>query len=351
MKVIVYLSLYSLLLNTAFAADKKITFRDYLFDHYANFFHSKFRVAVDGWNTNHKNPNKLLALVENKKDRQALEKGLIESGIKKFPKLVKSKKGYVYDGKDITVTFSIVDAFEGQVWINNKKFKVNPGESVEARAARMATFMKTSSFNPFPFIEDAHAIIPCGGLCWGALFVATIAAGVAVYNSAMNVVGGGDDYEQLKRMSEDIKGSAAKCKEEHLRVSVYSTNLHSYKTTAPGNYQTFKILRKILKEEANPDLRDIKDHLYLVFGKDISDCKKFAKKLHGSASLTERRLTFLSTIEGEVCKDYEELSSCLDEFAQIHYSHQGKRNNNATKYNEDLGVYGDQSPIGIGSEQ
>ncbi len=351
MKAIVYLSLYTMLFNTAFAGQKKIEFRDYLFDHYANFFHSKFRTAVDGWNANTKNPKNLLSLVENKNDRAALEKGLIESGVKKLPALVRGKKGYSYKTKDVTLSFSIVDAFEGRVWIDGKKFLVKPGESVAERAARMATFMKTGSINPFPFIDDAHAIIPCGGFCWGTLFVATIMAGVALYNSAMDVVDGGRTYEQLSKMRDEIKKSATQCKEEHLSVSVYSTNLHSYKNTAPGNYQTFKVLRKILKEESRPDLTAIKDHLYKTFGKDISGCKNFAKKLHDSAPLTERRLTFLSTIEAEVCSDYEKLSTCLDEFAKVHYSHQGKRNNNATKYNEDLGVYGDESPIGIATEQ
>lgn len=352
MKVFVCLSVYAMLINSVFAASKKkIEFKDYLFDHYATYFHSKFRTAVDGWNANHQKATQLLALIDNKKDRAALEKGLVESGVKKLPKLDKKGKSYVYKTKELTLKFSIVDAFEGRVWINGKKFQVRPGESVAKRAARMATLLKTASINPFPFVQDAHALIPCGGFCWGALFVGTVVAGTSVHNRAMHVIGGGSTHDQLEQMRDDIKKSAAQCKEEHLRVSVYSTNLHSYKTTAPGNYQTFKVLRKILKEEASPDLNDIKDHLYKVFGKDISGCHKFAKKLHRSAPLTERHTTFLTTIEEEVCKDYEELSTCLDSFAEVHRSHQGKRNNDFIKYNEELGVYGDQSPIGIGTAQ
>jgi len=150
-------------------------------------------------------------------------------------------------------------------------------------------------------------------------------------------------------MKDDIKASAAKCKEEHLQVSVYSTNLHSYKSTAPGNYQTFKVLRKIIKEESDPDLSDIMGHLYKVFGKEIDGCKDFAKKLHYSSPFYDRG--FLSNLEEEVCDDYQALSSCLDDFAKVHYSHQGKRNNGFIKYNEDLGVYGDQSPIGLGTSE
>jgi len=143
MKVFVYLSLYTLLMNSAFAAGKKkIEFREYLIDHYATFFHSKFKSTIDTWNSNHKSPKKLLSLVPNQKDKDYLEKGLVESGIKKFPKLERTEKGYFYKTKDVTLSFKIEDAFDGHVWVNGKKFKLVTEESAEDRAQRLATIQK-----------------------------------------------------------------------------------------------------------------------------------------------------------------------------------------------------------------
>ncbi|MCO4794390.1 MAG: hypothetical protein KC493_11790 [Bacteriovoracaceae bacterium] len=349
-KLLAYLSVYLLIFNSAYAGQKKIQFKDYLIDHYARYFHNNFSDSISNWNKNADTPKKLLKLVS-KKDRSFIEKGLIESGIKKMPKFTRTGKIWSLKAGSATLKFKITDVFDGYAWVNGKKVNLEPSKSASERAKSLAKVLRTkTSHFPIPLINDAHALIPCGGLCWGILIGATVVAGAALIGN-LRANRSERDYRMLSKMRDEIKQSALSCEEEHLKVSVYSTNLHSYKTTAPGNYKTFKVLRKILKEQVDPDLSDIKKHLYKSFGREFSTCKGFAKELHGNAPLSESSTTFLSTIEEEVCRDYEKLSECLDEFVEVHNSHQGKRNNNSIKYNEQLGVYGDESPIGLGTEQ
>lgn len=311
---------------------------------YANAFTTAFHQSIEHYNNNVRTPQKIVDLLDNKEDRKYMN-GLLEQnkGVRLPP--IEQRNGiYFMQFAEGTLKFDIVNAFENEVYFNNKKYKFEDKKDFTNQINDFADFLnknakKTTSLFNF-IIPEANAII-CGGFCIAALVGGTIAAGYGVYRMAMGVVGENKDAQFYKNVALKLAQTQKQCEDNSKLIDKFTVSQKEYYKATPGAFASFSIIKDAIKDSYGElDKSKLTKHIMQKMGdKDLDSCQALNKKIQESMGPIAYRNLVTSGKEINTCQDFDNLVSCLDEINEAHLSHKGKRNRDWKYYNSDTGVY------------
>ncbi|GAB4022987.1 MAG: hypothetical protein Fur0010_26170 [Bdellovibrio sp.] len=311
---------------------------------FANAFAIAFHQSIEHYNNNIRTPQKIVNLLNNKEDRNYIN-GLLEQnkGVRLPP--IEQKNGiYFMQFAEGTLKFDVVNAFENEIYFNNKKYKFDDKKDFTNQINDFADFLnknanKTTSLFNF-IIPEANAII-CGGFCIAALLGGTIAAGYGVYRMAMGVVGEKKDAQFYKNVALKLVQTQKECENNSKLIEKYTVGHKEYYKATPGAFASFSIIKDAAKTSyGDLDKSKLAKHIMEKMGdKDLNSCQSLNKKIQDSMGPIAYRNLVISGKEINTCHDFDKLVSCLDEINEAHLSHKGKRNRDWKYYDSETGVY------------
>lgn len=308
---------------------------------YTNAFHQ----SIENYNGHRTNPEKLLSVLDDKNDIAFFKHLLKGEKSDTLPPIEKRGATYFIQFPEGTLSFDIINTFEGEIYFNNKKYTFNRKLSLSTQAEDFANFinknaLKKTSYLNF-LIPEAEAFI-CGGFCIGALVAGTVALGYGVYKYAMKTIGGSDEARKYSKIKEEVSKMSRECNQDLQQIQEFNGTSSSYSKATPGAFSSFSIIKGVIDQQKDVDRENLTAFIYKKLGaKDLDSCQKLSKKIETTMSKIEYRNAIIEgrDIAGEVCKEHDSLLDCLETTHEIHLSHRGKRNIYDYRYDSDLGVY------------